>query len=796
MKTISTKNVLRIKIMVIYNYLRIGFLCIAMLSTKALAQDYSTSFWKIEEESEAKIVDIEENVYYTGLATNVSVAGENDQFYLVKEGGKDILYNRMGKLMETDKIETPTLYTDDFIVTQKGKVGLFNPTKNIRIPSIYDEYKASSFYMNYYVFKKNGKCGMVDSNNNIILDFVYDNISFAYDNRNNLLTARKNNIEELYDYKTKRLLASINCEYIDISETNGSRSLLVLKKNNKYGYINKRGKIVVPCEYDKVFDYNINEEWFYGIKNNKYDIFDNQGKLVLANCDKFFNCRIKSGKIIAMRNGVWGVYKATTHARLCKFSGTPHASNYNQGGDYIIVDDGTDRSGRLYGVMNANKCAFIIPIKYDQVRIDEENKYAACWNKNEMTNDIFELSTGRIVKSIANTNWEFGYGYWQDMGPQLVETGEKFGVVNHVGDWIISPKYDKGQIRIAFNIIIIKGEGIYNEQGKKIFSGDFDDVSDVFPIGEDSLSFDLYKNERRGYYNYLNGSVKEILPCLFDSSSKGEFKKAQYLYGKQLSDVDEDIPINNKTNNNNIVLIIANENYFENNISKVAFAHKDGDTFKDYCLNTLGTPQQNIKYIKDATLNQIRLGINWLNNITKTYDGEAKVIVYYSGHGMPDESSRNAYLVPSDGIANDYQSGYSLETLYKQLGELQTSKTIVLLDACFSGASRDGKMILQDSKGVIVKPKTLHPNGNTIVLSATQGDETAYPYKKKKHGMFTYFLLKKLQETKGEVSLGDLGTYINKQVRQNSIVENGKIQTPTISVSDKMSLIWKNLKIK
>lgn len=782
--------------MVIYKYFRIFFLSIVMLSTKAFAQDYSASFWKIEEESEAKIVDIEENVYYTGLATNVSVAGENDQFYLVKEGGKDILYNRMGKLMETDKIETPTLYTDDFIVTQKGKVGLFNPTKNIRIPSIYDEYKASSFYMNYYVFKKNGKCGMVDSNNNIILDFVYDNISFDYDNRNNLLTARKNNIEELYDYKTKRLLASINCEYIDISETNGSRSLLVLKKNNKYGYINKRGKIVVSCEYDKVFDYNINEEWFYGIKNNKYDIFDNQGKLVLANCDKFFNCRIKSGKIIAMRNGVWGVYKATTHARLCKFSGTPHASNYNQGGDYIIVDNGTDRSGRLYGVMNTNKCAFIIPIKYDQVRIDEENKYAACWNKNEMTNDIFELSTGRIVKTIANTNWEFGYSYWQDMGPQLVETGEKCGVVNHVGDWIISPKYDKGQIRIAFNIIIIKGEGIYNEQGKKIFSGDFDDVSDVFPIGEDSLSFDLYKNERRGYYNYSNGYVKEILPCLFDNSSKGEFKKAQYLYSKQLSDVDEDIPINNKTNNNNIVLIIANENYFENNISKVAFAHKDGDTFKDYCLNTLGTPQQNIKYIKDATLNQIRLGINWLNNITKTYDGEANVIVYYSGHGMPDESSRNAYLVPSDGIANDYQSGYSLETLYKQLGELQTSKTIVLLDACFSGASRDGKMILQDSKGVIVKPKTLHPNGNTIVLSATQGDETAYPYKKKKHGMFTYFLLKKLQETKGEVSLGDLGTYINKQVRQNSIVENGKIQTPTISVSDKMSLIWKNLKIK
>ena len=62
--------------------------------------------------------------------------------------------------------------------------------------------------------------------------------------------------------------------------------------------------------------------------------------------------------------------------------------------------------------------------------------------------------------------------------------------------------------------------------------------------------------------------------------------------------------------------------------------------------------------------------------------------------------------------------------------------------------------------------------------------------------MFTCFLLKKLQETKGEVSLGDLGTCINKQVHQNSVVENGKIQTPTVCVSNNMSLIWKNLMLK
>lgn len=86
--------------------------------------------------------------------------------------------------------------------------------------------------------------------------------------------------------------------------------------------------------------------------------------------------------------------------------------------------------------------------------------------------------------------------------------------------------------------------------------------------------------------------------------------------------------------------------------------------------------------------------------------------------------------------------------------------------------------------------------GNTIVFSAAQGDETAHPYKKKKHGMFTYFLLKKLQETKGYVSLGDLGTYVNQLVRQNSVQEVGKSQTPTINISNKVSTNWKTLTLK
>lgn len=83
-----------------------------------------------------------------------------------------------------------------------------------------------------------------------------------------------------------------------------------------------------------------------------------------------------------------------------------------------------------------------------------------------------------------------------------------------------------------------------------------------------------------------------------------------------------------------------------------------------------------------------------------------------------------------------------------------------------------------------------------VVFSAASGDETAYPYKEKGHGLFTYFLLKKLQESKGNCTLGELGEYIQTNVRQQSVVVNRKSQTPTVVPSANIANDWKNLKLR
>lgn len=259
------------------------------------------------------------------------------------------------------------------------------------------------------------------------------------------------------------------------------------------------------------------------------------------------------------------------------------------------------------------------------------------------------------------------------------------------------------------------------------------------------------------------------------------------------SDVDQNIPEVSATNTNTFAIIIANENYLEE--TPVQYALNDGHTFKTYCQKVLGLPEDNIHYRENATLNMILAEVDWIAKVAKAYNGEASLIVYYAGHGIPDEASGSSYLLPVDGIGNNLRTGYSLAELYKTLGALPAKSVTVFMDACFSGAKR-GEGMLASARGVAIKAKPEAPKGNMVVFSAAQGDETAYPYEDKGHGLFTYFLLKKLQETKGQVSLGELAQYVQQQVSRRSIVTNGKSQTPCVTPSESVVGTWKGKMLK
>lgn len=258
------------------------------------------------------------------------------------------------------------------------------------------------------------------------------------------------------------------------------------------------------------------------------------------------------------------------------------------------------------------------------------------------------------------------------------------------------------------------------------------------------------------------------------------------------SEVDRNIPVTGAKNPNTFVLIIANEHYLQ--VAGVPYALNDGNIFREYCIKTLGISEKHIKYFADATGNQIKSGVNWLANLTEVFDNP-QIIVYYAGHGVPDEASKSAYLLPVDGNGSDISTGYKLDDLYATLGNMPAAQITVFMDACFSGSKRQQGM-LASARGVALKVKAGTPQGNMVVFSAATGDETAYPNNEQQHGLFTYYLLKKLQETKGDVALKDLGEYITKQVSQQSLIINDRRQTPTVTPSAAVGAEWQNWKLK
>lgn len=257
--------------------------------------------------------------------------------------------------------------------------------------------------------------------------------------------------------------------------------------------------------------------------------------------------------------------------------------------------------------------------------------------------------------------------------------------------------------------------------------------------------------------------------------------------------IDYFIPKNDINNPSTYAIVIANENY--KRVPNVPFAHNDGDVFRKYLISSLGIPEENIEYLEDASLNDIKYALANVTQRCNAFREQVSIIVYYAGHGVPDEKTGEAFLLPVDGFGTDPSSGLNLDDFYATLSEMPAKSIVVLLDACFSGAKRDGGMLMA-TRGITIKPKMHVPDGKLIVLSATSNDETAFPIEQQKHGLFTYTLLRKIQESGGDITWGELADYVTETVKNRSIDLNGKLQSPTVSVSSSMKEIWRDLKLR
>ena len=340
-------------------------------------------------------------------------------------------------------------------------------------------------------------------------------------------------------------------------------------------------------------------------------------------------------------------------------------------------------------------------------------------------------------------------------------------------------------------------------------------LNDIAPNGTLSIIYELIANTK---YKLPNIVLSAKLTESFNSYGENWTKTLalnQSLAQKQIqieaksenkinivtaslrSDVDKDIPQNSIKYPKRYALIIGNEDYSSRQTGlsaevNVAFAINDAITFKEYAINTFGIEEENCFLLTNATAGEMSQKIELISQILSRLGENGELIFYYAGHGFPDE--KTTYLIPVDVSATNLQTAIKLTDIYNKFSQTKAKRISIFLDACFTGGGRDQGLIA--ARGVNRIPKQDIISGNMVVFTATSEEQSALPYKEKQHGIFTYFLLKKLQESKGEVTYGEIEKYLKEIISLESLKINNKAQDPKVNVSSDAQNIWSTWKIK
>lgn len=376
----------------------------------------------------------------------------------------------------------------------------------------------------------------------------------------------------------------------------------------------------------------------------------------------------------------------------------------------------------------------------------------------------------------------------------------------------LDPKSNEGYRNIAKEIFMVEGTGHAYYQIADLYSNSPEECRSWLVVAhncgyteatEQLRIMSKIKNEY-DFKNWLAG-----VPPAIDINKSGEINRNDINtieLSSSYSDVDVNLPISETINKKTVALIIGNENYSKysnGGVADVPYAINDARKFSEYCKKTLGLEERNVILLTNATKAQIEHGMDRVRAIASGMgSAKAHIIFFYSGHGVPDEDiNRNkSYLLPIDVNGSKTKYCISQDELIETFRSVQAKCTTIFLDACFSGyAKSTNDMAMVNAKdgtrAIVRKVKPATPKGNMIIFSSASNNQKSWPLKEKKHGLFTYYLLKKLQDTKGETTLGELSRYITDNVSNKSAYFDMQ-QTPVIKVSSELTQTWEYVKLK
>ena len=331
-------------------------------------------------------------------------------------------------------------------------------------------------------------------------------------------------------------------------------------------------------------------------------------------------------------------------------------------------------------------------------------------------------------------------------------------------------------------------------------------ISTLFTVKSDSLNsfanadfsvvahIDEFTHKRKDvkYFSFASGKLNSQINLIAGAGAMMQMAMAQnVVQQKVVKESELLIGLNHvtQTSENRFALVIGNEDYnggkrdasYQPNVE---FAEQDATTFARFAEDMMGVPSQNIILLKNATYAQMKQNLSKIERVAKQKPGEVELIVYYAGHGQIDGESKDSYLIPVDVSITAPTAGIKLEEFYNTLSSCNAKRTLVFLDACYSGVGR----------GIIIEANETPVKGNLVVMTATSSSQRSMPYQEKSHGLFTYYLLKTMKDHNGDISIGELFEEVSSTVETKSIWINSMLQTPELINGPDIASGWKEWK--
>ncbi len=281
-----------------------------------------------------------------------------------------------------------------------------------------------------------------------------------------------------------------------------------------------------------------------------------------------------------------------------------------------------------------------------------------------------------------------------------------------------------------------------------------------------------------------------------DNETTKEFLiiRDEIIEEEEFSDIDFAFETSNNKPNAIAVIFGIEEYQYAPNVSN---AYNDAEIMREYLISTFGLKRKNIyfRYNERATKGEFEKVFSENGWIAKNADKNAEIYVFYAGHGVASTDDKSAYLIPNDIDPNYASTGYSLNELYQNLSKIKSKSTTIILDACFSGVSRENEMLLADSRPVSIKVKQGSIPRNLNVFTASSGSEISSGYSQKLHGLFTYFFLKGLNKNADinndkKITYGEMEDYLKENIASQAR-KMGREQNPQLHTDDKSKILLK-----